>query len=662
MLRTTRRDGAQRGRVVVLVAVVLTTVICVVGWRLARRWNHSSEGQWRDDVRRLSHRMEIEEVVVNLSGVFDRSTVMAEAPEAPVYIGRVEPGFKLHVAGRGRQAIVASPPSHVLFRARVPSGATFRFGAGVEGDGKRDRKTRGIRFAVDVDGREAFARVINPAARRGDRRWFDASVDLRAEEDREVEIALRTQAVGAGPRLGGTPAWSHLRILRETVRDRQPARRTTPNVLVLLVDALRADRLGCYGASPSPSPVLDGLAREGLLFEEVVSQSAWTMPSVASLFTGLHPRSHGLVGASRYTGDAGRDGTQYDSDPSYLPDSLSTLAARAQLAGITTVGVSANPLVSRGTNLARGFETFVESGFQGRSPTWRRAEEVNGVFLDWLRKNGRHRFLAYLHYMDVHDPYTPPEAYRPPAPDNIRSRVARGDVEHIAKEIQSGSGASLTTGELAYLRALYDAQIRYWDAQLAVLLEGLSAAAARDTTVLVVTSDHGEEFLEHGRLRHGAHLYEEQIRVPLVVSGPTVGRGRVPEQAQGIDFYPTVAGLLGLEAPRELPGQNIIADHAGRPAVSETHGGVDPDGAATSLVSLRTPGWKLIYHRASGSFELYDLASDPGEQQNVYGAAPEGSALVRALADWQATAPPPPEPGGRDPEFREKLRALGYVE
>jgi len=179
----------------------------------------------------------------------------------------------------------------------------------------------------------------------------------------------------------------------------------------------------------------------------------------------------------------------------------------------------------------------------------------------------------------------------------------------------------------------------------------------------VVTADHGEEFLEHGCLKHRVHLYDESVHVPLVLVGPGIGPGRVREQAQGIDLFPTLAALLGVAAPPDLPGQGLLAAREPRPAISETVFGVAPDGTATRLVSLRTPAWKLIHAPAFERYELYDLARDPGEHENRFGVAPEGPALARALAEWDSRAALPPRPSGpSDPALGEKLRALGYVD
>jgi arylsulfatase len=606
--------------------------------------------------------MRIEEPILQLSAVFDRGGILSEAREHPVRFGRLQPGHRLRADAGPRTALLTYPPARVRLATAAPAGAVLRFSVGVEREGKTDRSAGGVRFAAHVNGREVFAQIVNPAATRHDRRWFDVRIDLGHDTNGRVDIVLSTDAVGAaGGRLAGTPGWSHVRVVREIQQTRQAATPAKPNVLLLLVDTLRADALGCYGASPSPSPTVDRLAAGGLLFDQVVAQSPWTLPSVASIFTGMHARSHGVAGLAD-----DEDLPQPDtdgSDPSFLPDVLQTIADTAQAAGITTVGVSGNPLVARSTNLAKGFESFVELGWSGGQSVWPRAAEINRVFLDWLSHNRQYRFLAYLHYMDVHAPYQPPKAYRPLPPPGARRAVARGEVGRVAEMLDGSRGAApLTAPELRHLRALYDGQIRYWDDQLAALLVGLQSSGVGDSTIVIVTSDHGEAFLEHGRLKHGVHLYDELLRVPLVIAGSIGRRGRVSTQAQGIDLFPTVAALLGLQPPRGLEGQDVLSG-AGAPwVVSETRWGIDADGAGTELVSIRTPSWKLIHQRAPNRFELYNIVEDPEEQHDRFGRADEGAALARQLAEWNAKVPPPPVGAGRDPEFREKLRALGYIQ
>src|SRR5439155_81998 len=163
------------------------------------------------------------------------------------------------------------------------------------------------------------------------------------------------------------------------------------------------------------------------------------------------------------------------------------------------------------------------------------AAAVNDVFLRWLRSNRARRFLAYLHYMEPHHPYTPPPHLRPPAPPGVRRRVAAGRLDPWQAAMRAPIPFQLPALELEYVRRLYEGEIRAWDEQLAELLRALDAFDLLRSTVVVVTADHGEAFQEHGRLQHGFHLYDELLRVPLVIAGPGIGVGRVSAQTMGID-------------------------------------------------------------------------------------------------------------------------------
>jgi arylsulfatase A-like enzyme len=218
-------------------------------------------------------------------------------------------------------------------------------------------------------------------------------------------------------------------------------------------------------------------------------------------------------------------------------------------------------------------------------------------------------------------------------------------------------------GDVAYLRALYDAAIRTWDRQLGVLLDGLSRLGLRDSTVVIVLADHGEEFDEHGWLTHRVHLYDELIHVPLVIAGPGIPRGRVTTQVQGIDVLPTIAARLGVLLPPGLPGRDVlVTPRVERPAVAETEFGLTAGAGMTELLALRQPPWKLIWAPATGHRELYDLAHDPGEHHDRFTDTPQAAALAAELSAWRAKAPAPPRPEGRDPALEQKLRALGYVD
>src|SRR5262249_27522143 len=283
------------------------------------------------------------------------------------------------------------------------------------------------------------------------------------------------------------------------------------------------------------------------------------------------------------------------------------------------------------------------------------------VFLDWLERNRRHRFVAWLQYMEPHDPYTPPASMRPPVPPGMPSDLAAGWVLDVSRRLGNPGTPPLTQEQLAYLRALYDGEIRSWDAELPALLRGLERLGLRDSTLIVVTSDHGEEFLEHGLLLHRAHLYDELIHVPLVLAGPSVSPGRRTDQVQGIDLFPTLAEVLGLDAPSHLPGRSLLTPAPGRPAFCATDGQAN-DGTRRALDAVRRPDWKLTPAPLTDDFQLFDLAADPGERAPLPVDAGEGPALRLTLDDFARTAPAPPAQTGRDPAFAEKLRALGYAE
>jgi arylsulfatase A-like enzyme len=609
----------------------------------------------------LGPEMDVVELVDDLTAL-ERATV--DAPPGTVHVASIEPsrGFQ----GGFRRALVTPPPATLRFRVHVPEDGTLRYAVAVARSGRRNTAASGVRFAVRVDGTDIQARDVNPAATRHDRHWFEERVSLARWAGRDVELALATAPAGDGP-VDGTPGWANVRLMRETRVARQAATPDRPNVLVVVVDTLRADRLGCYGAMPSPSPVLDALARSGLVFAQSVSQSSWTMPSVATLLTGLHPRSHGVVGGSCLWGNGRREGGAEADEPAcaYLADAVPTLAELAQRAGITTFGVSANPLVARSTNYARGFETFVEFTPDSQWHELADAEAVNRAFLDWLRPNRRWRFLAYLQYVDPHHPYTPPDGFRPPPPAGLRDAVSRGRVDAIAHRINREGGPLFSADEVAYLRALYDAEIAYWDHRFGALRRALQELGVADSTVVVVTADHGETFQEHGGFFHGTQLYDEQVRVPLVVAGPGIPPGRLLLQAQGIDVLPTVATLLGIAVPPGLPGRDLLhADGTVRPAMIETRHAVGSEGESVELLAVRTPAWKLIQVPSQQRTELYDLAADPGEHRDVAAArAAERDDLRARLAAWEAAAPPPPvaRSAGREGLHR-RLRALGYVQ
>ncbi|HEX6201005.1 MAG TPA: sulfatase [Thermoanaerobaculia bacterium] len=433
-----------------------------------------------------------------------------------------------------------------------------------------------------------------------------------------------------------------------------------PDVLLLLVDALRPDRLGAYGHGRETSPAIDALAADGILFRDAVAQSTFTKSSVASLLTGRYPYQHGVYWGSR-TDDPELPGA-VTSD--LLPAEERTLAEALRPAGYLTAAWVQNSHLRDFMGFAQGFVEFHDQ--QGG------IERIHRRFLSWLRgAGGRYPYFAYLHYIDLHDPYLPEPPY-----DELFGRGA-GAYEGIdlaewgayLEAVREGR-ETLAPAQVAQLEALYDGQIRYVDDQVGHLLEALRREGRYDDTLIVLTSDHGDAFYEHGFISHSTTPYEELVRVPLVVKlpGNRHAGAEVENQARLVDVMPTVLDLLGLPAPPEVAGCSL------RPLWEGGAGPERPPGCgeavieiaeegAYPVVAVRAGGLKYIHHQHAGD-ELYDLAGDPGETRNLVGAGlPQEEALrQRALEVVAAREALSGESIELDEKTIRELKALGYLD
>jgi arylsulfatase A-like enzyme len=436
-----------------------------------------------------------------------------------------------------------------------------------------------------------------------------------------------------------------------------------PPMILIMVDTLRADRLGAYGAEDVQTPRIDGLASDGILFTRAFAQASWTRPSVATILTGLYPSSHGAV---------------HKAD--VLSDSVETLAEGLQAHGYRTIGLANNANVTAAFNFQQGFDDYIYLApdlYFGASESaaelivykqlrvvrerlsksrWVRnyyqpAEEVTAQALEIVKRERGRPFFLYLHYMDPHDPY-----FSHPFDGHGVARVATPrPADERAKE----------------LLALYDGEVEYLDEQLGRLFEGLRELGVYDKALIVLTADHGEEFLEHGGWWHGTTLYDEQIAVPLIVKPPgPVAAGRVATGlARSLDIAPTLLAAAGAAAPEEMQGRVLafIAPDRGSPEAvfseNELEGNV--------LRSVRTEVWKLIIAnegnpRGQPANQVFQIEADPGERDNVFGKGkPEERDLATALdtlareAGEHARAV---EQGDVDTATQERLKALGYVD
>jgi len=422
---------------------------------------------------------------------------------------------------------------------------------------------------------------------------------------------------------------------------------TGPNLLLVVVDTLRADHLGTYGHGEDTSPRIDELAGQGVVFERMYSQAPWTKPSVASLFTSLYPPQHQVL----------EEGTD-----NRLASSLTTLAEVLADAGYRTGAVSQNPHIQANTGFDQGFGEF--HGLSGYVSGVDEMLDAGRGFLD--REAGRPFFL-YMHFLDPHGPYAPPPKLRKRFLGERETKKARVVSGRVGKMLEGEElSIELEAGDLDYLEALYDAEIRWVDVAVGRLLDHLEERGLADDTVVLLTADHGEEFMDHGTLKHGYQLYEESVHVPLIVRAPGVEPRRVDRMvAQHVDLAPTVLDLLGQPVPSAAQGRSLRPWLEGRETAGPETALLGTSWREIDRFAVREGSWKLVRHADQGRTELYDLASDPTERKNVAGDHPDVvERLSQAYTD--ATSPidgvtPDDAFGARDPELERRLRAIGYT-
>jgi arylsulfatase A-like enzyme len=467
--------------------------------------------------------------------------------------------------------------------------------------------------------------------------------------------------------LAGEPAYSTL-----APRPAGPG----PNVVFVTIDTLRADHLGCYGYPRPTSPFIDGLASEGTLCKDASASASWTKPSTGTLFTGLHPSRHGAL---------------YHGSLLHVPDGKQTLAEAFRSHGYVTAGFVANPNLKRVFAFDRGFDVYFDSPvedtvtlacirgtwfgrllmeFLRHQFNWNYENDcvrMNSEVLAWLEKNRQQRFFLYLHYIDPHIPYDPPARYR--------DEFAQDHGTALFNERKRRVGIDL-----------YDGEIRYCDEAVKALVAKLREYGLWEDTLLVLTSDHGEEFFEHGVLGHGFSLYQEVVRVPLILRGPNVPVGAVLDSpVQLLDLPATVLALAGTGVKEFGDGSSF---HARLRALDEPEhqdiylesefGQDDSDPRSFVFTGLRTGRWKLVLTEENqffppsdpryGTGALYDLVADPEERRNLF-RADDNQALIQGMMErLRRHSQYLAEHGFRDvppaaltPEIEAELKALGYI-
>jgi arylsulfatase len=436
-----------------------------------------------------------------------------------------------------------------------------------------------------------------------------------------------------------------------SARIAQPAGR--PNIVLLLVDALRPDHMSVYGYDRPTTPTMGRLAARGVLFARAVSPSNKTRTTMPSLWTGLYPSRHGMF-------------TLRDR----LPARHTTAAERLREAGYRTAAFCPNPNLDRSVGHAQGWDRYDDRGlrperFEG--PPWQRYEtaaKIHERVLQWIDRDPDRPFLAWLHYRDVHGPYVPPPPY-----DTL---FTSGSPRSLTPEERAGRNKYLNLendgNDLNTYIDRYDGEIRYTDERISEFLEALEARGLAGRTVLILTADHGEAFLDHGLWNHGDTLHEEQIHVPLIIAGPGVAPRVEGQVVSTLDIFATMLDLAGLPIPRN-DGASLVPILAGG-APRGGSGRAFAEGISREenrQWAVREGDWKLVLDDQAGKLELFNLAADPGERRDRLAEEPE--VTERLLAELEAFVErvggdllPRAEEAEVDEELMRRLESLGYVD
>ncbi len=430
----------------------------------------------------------------------------------------------------------------------------------------------------------------------------------------------------------------------------------TPHGIILIsLDTLRADHLGIYGYHRDTSPSIDAFANESVVFDNAVVQSPWTLPSHMSIMTSLYPSFHGLD----------NKGSQR------LADEHTTLAEFLQEGGYQTAAFTGGSWVSGRFGFNRGFDSFDDQGWYGIASILPKVKK-------WLDENKQNPFFLFIHCYDIHHPYNPP----PPYNSMFHDFIYRGNLIPSAKALMNSSKKKLSNEDVRHLIALYDGGIRYTDEEIGKFLSYLREARLYEQTLIIITSDHGEAFKEHGELLHGQLYYRPNLHVPLIVRIPNYPKKeiRVSELVQSIDLLPTILDIARRPAHPKAQGESLL------PLIKRQKNQFNrflgsilspfERGSSVAFAEHRSnkqtyrwsiitdDGYQMISSPDSSYSQLFNISTDPLAQNSI--AQSHSTILERLGARYKEVYSVAPRyrtsSVDLDEDLSKQLKALGYID
>jgi arylsulfatase A-like enzyme len=535
---------------------------------------------------------------------------------------------KHRIGDERRNVLFVHSPSRLVFEKRIGSDYMLDVGMGIAGTNSATEFT----ITVNQGGEESV--VLSERISRADN-WQDAGIDLSEWEGKVVDIVFRTESA----RRGGPALWSNP-VLYKLDRERR-------NIVVYLIDALRSDHLSCYGYHRNTSPNIDDFAENGIICMNAYAHAARTVESIPTIMTSTYTSTHKIID---YT--------------SQLSNDFVTMAEAMREAGYATASFITNPNAGEMTNVDQGFEFLIDKAPDQmfRSGLWTLPEEEVS---SWLEAHRNRPFFIYVHTCEPHAPF------EPPAPWNRHSDPEYAGSVTGFREGKYSYLEAVDPADVAHVIALYDGEVSLADHKFGEFLNILESKQLLEETMVFLIADHGEELMDHGDWNHSKTLYEEVLRVPMIVGGDD----RLPSAQLEIprtglvDVMPTVLAWAGAPLPEDAEGSNIMDlidqndDANTRRIFAENYNPV------YEAIALLRGTDKLIHNlssRGEAELELYDLAADPAEKNNLSEESDLTGTLLEELLALKEEKESKSKGEVAEKELdvgsREKLRALGYID